>query len=338
LPLRKSIKKTATMGIFKATFTGTLEFGSVRTYETFMNILSPRIEVQYKNDIHIRPEIYFSEENQNIIVRKLIVNPCTDRSWKNTSALLELAGQYAVAGKIEAWYIDIEKDNRIKDYKLIEPCNDKKIVQDFKTGRKLARIPGREEEAITAYNNAINKFERHASAYEKRGFICYKLRRFDDAMTDFNKSISLYPSADAYFGRANVKLLKNDIQGALEDLESVFLSSVPLQTVYWQARRMKGECMHKLQQWEKAVFELKLVTNRVFSSTDPNYVYRKRSWLLYGECLVKLGNNSDAIRAFNSAKMIETPPGQEELVIPELTESAKPKAKPKKAGRMMSAA
>jgi tetratricopeptide (TPR) repeat protein len=205
---------------------------------------------------------------------------------------------YAVAGDLKAWVI---QDGKVIDQRTIEPDGDKSATQAFIEGRKMVKEKGMEEEAMNALNRAIDKFERHALAYERRGYVNYRLRNFDDAMYDFTKSIDINPNIpDAYWGRANTRVKKGDVPGALADLELAIAKSIPHQPVYWSARRLKGELHLGLSEFEKAIFELKLVTNRQFNEDDPNYKWQPNVLFNYGKALCEIGQYTDAVKVYNN--------------------------------------
>lgn len=57
-----------------------------------------------------------------------------------------------------------------------------------------------------------------AEAYSQRGFLYSERASSDAALADFSKSIKLFPSAGAYFGRALELEKKGDLPGALADV------------------------------------------------------------------------------------------------------------------------
>jgi tetratricopeptide (TPR) repeat protein len=127
---------------------------------------------------------------------------------------------------------------------------------------------------------------------------------FSDAALDFTKSIELFPTAEAFFGRGKVQMTMNNLEGAVGDLKSAIENSVPLQPIFWQARRVKGECHLRLKQYDKAIFELQFVSKRNFNAEDPNFKHRKRSWELYGEALLAAGQRANADKAFAEAMKV----------------------------------
>lgn len=287
---------------FKSIFSGHLAFGNQRSYEKVIKMFQHRVENYYRNDILIKEvEEVFNPENFSLNVPRLItMSP--KKTWKNTVNMLEYVAQFAIAGSVNAWMID---EGKLLGDVLIEPQSDKAAVQAFLNGRQLVQ-DGKEDEAMQALNRAIDKFERHALAYERRGYINYRLRNYKDAMYDFTKSIDINSrNPEAYLGRAKVKLQQDDLQGAIEDYTGGIKSSIPLQPIYWQMRRLKAEAHIQLKEFEKAIIELKFFTRRQFKPDNPNYVWRKKAYLDYGKALLEIGEFAESVKQLNNAVKIE---------------------------------
>lgn len=281
---------------FKTILSGCLEFGNQRSYDQVLKLFQHRTENYYRNDILLNPEEIFQEASYTLNLPRFITE-CPEKSWKNTLNLLGYVAQYAIAGEMKVWVI---QDGKLVHEQVIEPKGDKSAIQAFLKGRELVKESGMEEEAMKALNNAIEKFERHGKAYERRGYVNLKLRNYDDAMYDFSKSIDIHPdNPDAYWGRANVKIIKKDLRGAIDDLEKTTKTSIPHQPIYWSARRLKGELHLKLGEYKEAIFELKLVTNRPFKEDDPNFKWQINALYQYGKALFELGEYSEAVKAYN---------------------------------------
>ncbi len=283
--------------MYKTILSGCLEFGNQRSYEQVLKLYLHRTENYYRNDILLKAEEVFQEDSFILTIPRYITE-CSEKSWKNMLNMLEYVAGYAIAGDLKAWVI---QDGKIVEQRIIEPDGDKSATQAFLQGRLLVKESGMEEEAMNSLNRAIEKFERNALAYERRGYVNYRLRNYEDAMYDFSKSIDINPNMpDAYWGRANTKVKKNDIAGALADLEMAIARSIPHQSVYWSARRLKGELHLQLSDFQKAIFELKLVTNRHFTQDDPNYKWQKNVLFNYGKALYEIGQYGDAVKIYNS--------------------------------------
>ena len=291
------------MSTFKTIIAGRLEFGSERSYKKVIDLFQHRVENYYRNAVLLRDETIFDEEGFSITIPRLIINDAPEKSWKNTINLLKYLNDFAIAGNMRMWVI---QDRKLIEEVCIEPDSDKVAVQSFIKGRELVQVEGMEKEAMSALNRAIEKFARHALAYERRGYINFQLRNFDDALYDFTKSIDINPNnAEPYWGRANTKLKLGDLEGAVQDFEMVTSKSIAHQDIHWSGRRMKGECYLKLGNMEKAIFELKLFTNKVFKPSQSNYKYREYGLSLYGKALLESGDYSEAINVFNKSLKLE---------------------------------
>jgi len=289
--------------MFKTILSGCLEFGSQRSYDQVLKLFQHRTENYYRNDILLKAEEVFQEVSFSFSVPRFI-KECPEKSWKNTLNLLDYVAEYAIAGDLRAWVI---QDGIVIQERFIEPSGDKSATQAFLQGRELVKEKGMEEEAMESLNRAIDKFERHASAYERRGYVNFRLRNFDDALYDFTKSIDINPNVpEPFWGRANTKIKKQDLRGAIADLEQTISKSIPHQQIYWSARRLKGELHLQLGEFQKAIFELKLVTKRSFKEDDPNFKWQKNAMYNYGSALFEIGNYADAVQAFNQMMSYET--------------------------------
>ncbi len=287
---------------FKTILSGCLEFGSQRSYEQVLKLYQHRVENYYRNDILLNAEEVFQEESFILTVPRFI-KECPERSWKNTLNLLEYVAEYAIAGDLRAWVI---QEGKLVEQRVIEPSGDKSATQAFLQGREMVKEKGMEEEAMESLNRAIDKFERHALAYERRGYINFRLRNFDDALYDFTKSIDINSNIpEPFWGRANTKIKKQDFKGAITDLEQAISKSIPHQEIYWSARRLKGELHLQLGEFQKAIFELKMVTKRAFREDDPNFKWQKNAMYNYGRALFEIGQYAEAVQAFNQMMNFE---------------------------------
>ncbi len=289
--------------MFKTILSGNLEFGSSKSYEQVLKQFQHRTENYYRNDILLKAEDIFQDESFTLSIPRFI-KECPEKSWKNTLNLLEYIVEYAVSGGLRAWVI---QDGKLITQRFIEPSGDKTAIRAFVEGRNLIKEKGMEEEAKNALNRAIEKFERHAQAYERRGVVNFKLRNYEDALYDFSKSININSNnPDPYWGRAHVKIKKQDIPGAIADLEQAISKSIPHQPIYWSARRLKGELHLQQGEFQKAIFELKLVSSRRFDEEDTNYRWQKNVLYNYGKALFEIGQYAESVAVFNRMLNFET--------------------------------
>jgi tetratricopeptide (TPR) repeat protein len=270
--------------LFKIILSGHLEFGSDRTFELALNMFLQRAETYYKNDILLKPEEVFISEKSMLDVPRSIINTAAEKSWRNTVHLLDTIAQYAIAGNIGAWKLD---NGALVEHAFIEPKGDKSAVQSFLRGRELL-TQGQQSEAKDALSSAIEKYTRNALAYERRGYVNYKLGNVGDALYDFTKSIDIYPhSPDAYMGRAIVNLHQKNYAAAAADLD--------------------------LNEFAKAEFELKLVTNKTFKAEDSNAAWQPTAFYNYGRALYGIGKYKEAFQAASKARTLSQEPSADLL-------------------------
>lgn len=282
----------------KLIFKGRLEFGTQRTFDMVMRHWLTRIESYFKADILFKPEQVFLEEDFSLTVPQQTIMS-TEKNWRSTTALLQEVSQFAVAGNVQAWCLD---NGRLLASLNIEPDSDKVAVLEYRRGCDLVGKTGKEQEATEALSRAIEKYERHALAYERRGYVNYKLKNFNDALHDFSKSIRFNPNnPEPYYGCGKVKMLKNDWEGSALDFDQAVKRSLALQPLHWLARLKKGESLFHAKKYAEAAAELRLYLKRQFAEDDPNFVRRRRASYFLGKCLLELNDAPAAVEALDQA-------------------------------------
>ncbi len=283
---------------FKSIFQGNLQFGNARSYDKVVKMYDHRLENYYKNDIYFKAEDIFHPEDSSLHIPRTVAN-IPDKTWKNTVDLLQYVAQFAIAGNVGAW---MTEEGKIMRYAWIEPKGDKAVVQTFLKARKILEQDGNVEEARENLTKAIEIYNKHAQAYERRGYINYILKKYHDAERDFSKSIALDGSnAPAYYGRARIKMIREDWEAAIEDLSNAVKSSLALQDIHWTARRLKGECHMKIGQFKEAEFEFRFFNRRKFAKESANYPHRRAVLYNHGKVLLELEKYNEALEALEKA-------------------------------------
>lgn len=290
------------METYKVIFSGRLEFGNEKSFEKVSKMYQHRIENYYKKEIILNWEEVFDAESAALNIPRLITQG-SEKWWNNTINLLGYVSEFAVAGDLSAWMVN---NGTVMKHIVIEPKGDKAAVQSFIAGRELIQQKGKEEEAKLAFSNAIEKFSRHAKAYERRGYVNYVLGNYEDALYDYSKSLDINPNdAESYLGRGMVKMSQNKIEEAMADFELCCKNSMPLQSKYWQARRLKAECHVNQNDHEAAIKELNLFVNRVFDIEDANYRWKRYTWYLIGKAQLGLSEFKQAAESFGQALKLQ---------------------------------
>lgn len=283
---------------YKTIIQGRLEFGTQKSYDSVTKMFMQRLETYYKSDVFLKFEEIFKEEELSLEIPRY-VGQVSEKSFRGTSSLLDYCAQFAIAGSIRSWLIN---EGNILHYEIMEPRGDKRAVQSFVKGRDLVKIKGREKEAINALTKAIEKYDRHAQAYERRAKVNFIMKNYHDALRDYNKCIGIDPTIPtAYYGKAKIHMIKEEWDDAIINLEESIKKSIALQPVYWKSRKLKAECHIHLKQWDKAAFDLKLFSNRTFKETDANKFWKRWAFYHYGMVLIELEEYVDAIKALDKA-------------------------------------
>ena len=284
--------------LYKTIIQGTIEFGNEKSYNQAVKMFVLRAEKYYKSDIIFEIEEIFFPDSLSLSIPRF-VKVVYDKSYKNTATLLEYIVQFGISGELNVWQLD---EGKILDYRNLEPSSDKAAVQSYIKGKTLVEEKGKEDEAMIALNKAIEKYDRHAQAYERRARVNFILKKYHDAYRDYKKSLGYDPNnPHAYHGRAIVYALEEKYSEAIEDLSMAIKKSVALQSIHWKSRKLKGKIHLKLEELKEAEFELKLFTNRNFPKDNPNWMYKREGFFEYGLVLLGLEKFDAAVESFEKS-------------------------------------
>lgn len=292
------------MDELKFIFKGHLDFGNKRSLDNVLNMYDWKIDNHYKKDVQFIKEDIFDEEQFCLSFPRSFVLRGTKKNFGANSSLLQYLSEFAITGQLEMWMIE---ERQVIDYKLVEPQGDRAAISSYTKGKLLSVSEGKTEEALAALNSAIQKYEKHAQAYERRAYVSTMLKKYHDAIRDYTKSINIYAGApDPYYGRGLVHKIQENYQEAADDFDTSIKRSIPLQPIHWKSRRRKAECLMEIEKFSDASQELKFFTLRGFKEDNPNFKYRKKAFFDYGMCQYKLGNFKEAVDLFDKSFEIES--------------------------------
>jgi len=288
--------------LHKTIIQGKIEFGTEKSFEMAKKMYISRAENYYKNDVIFEPEEIFFKDSLSMSIPRF-VKQVYDKSFRNTAALLKYVVQFGISGEMNVWLLE---EGKILHFDHLEPDSDKVAVQNYIKGKSLVEEKGKEEEAIKALNKAIEKYDKHAQAYERRARVNFILKKEHDALRDYKKSLGLDPDNPyAHFGKAEVHISRKEIEEAIESLGMAIKKSVALQPIHWSSRRLKGKLHSQLKQYKEAEFELKLFCKRKFDESNPNFSWKREGYFEFGKVLLGLEDYAGAVSAFESSLDIE---------------------------------
>lgn len=285
------------MAEYKIIIAGQLEFGNERVFKQVFDQYVHRKENYYKDDILLKPEEFFREEELSMTVPRTVVTG-SERHWMNTLNLLKRVVDFSIAGSLNLWRLDA---GRMVDHHLLEPKQERTTVQIFNKGREMITQKVEEEKAKELMTKVVKRFARHAQAYEQRGLINLRLNNLDDAHYDYTKSLKINPSMpEAHYGRGIVYARRKDWEAAAEDFTAVTKNSIPYQAIYWLAQVALGDAYLKLNRPDDAlrVFNMFFKRKQRIASLDR---YDRRVSYEFGKLLTNAGRYDEAYKAFEAS-------------------------------------
>jgi hypothetical protein len=281
----------------KCIFRGKLELGNQRTFEKVKAHFQNRIETMYKSDIFYTLETEFKEDDFSITL-PVATMQLPEKSYRKSMDLLKELAQYSLAGRILGWAID---SGRIVSEDQIVPNNQKSSVITYLEGIQLSSKPGNEEKAIEALTESINVFERNPLAYDRRGFISYKMAKYNDAIVDFEKSIAIFnANPEPYYGLGRCYHVKEDWANMMQHMQTAMRVSIPRQSIHHTAKLYYAIAAFHLGDMVTAKTELEAFIARNFAEDDHN---EKKKFLAYKYLGKVQLQTEDPLRAFDSFNM-----------------------------------
>lgn len=285
------------MSEYKIIIAGQLEFGNERVFKQVYEQYLHRMEHYYKDDILLKPEGYFKEEELSLVVPRTVLLG-SERHWMNTLNLLQRVVDFSIAGSLNLWRLDA---GVMIDHHLLEPKSERTTVQIFNKGRELIEQTDQETKAKELMTKVVGRFARHAQAYERRGFINLKLENFEDALYDYNKSLKINPTMpEAHYGRGIIYARNKDWENAAADFEAVTKNSIPYQAIYWSAQVALGDAFMQLGRPNDAlrIYNMFFKRKQRIASLER---YDRRVNLAFAKLLAGANRLDEAYKAFEKA-------------------------------------
>ena len=228
-------------------------------------------------------------------IEEIEQNPKSSLEDKVRAKAYGLQGLGKITEAIERW-------QSIADF---AKGTDKGVAADawFSIGY-LYQKDSEDKKALSAYDKAILLKPDYAKAYNNRGVLKKRFRRFEDAIKDYNEAIRLDPDNVAgYYNRANARSSLNQHELAFEDYDK----AIELKPDYAKAYSSRGQAKLALNQYESALEDIE---KAIQIEPDLAYAYNNRARVKSAQ-----GDIKGAVLDFHIALELAEQQGEEELKV-----------------------
>jgi len=175
-------------------------------------------------------------------------------------------------------------------------CYDNAIEKDPKNklawmnkGAALLELM-KSDEAISCYDRVTELYPKSAEAWSRKGYALNGLDKFDDSIAAFDKAIEINPkSADAWNGKG----IALDNSGKRDEAIQAYDRAIAIRPKFIEAWNNKGWTLAGLGKKEEAIQAYDKAI--AIDSKDPS------SWNYKGNELVDLGKYDEAVKAYDRA-------------------------------------
>ena len=214
-------------------------------------------------------------------VRKIEQDPSTSVMNKAITEAYRLQRVGKIDEAIEKWHAIAIVTEDVDD--------DLAINVWFAIGH-LHQVEARAEQALSAYDRAIQLDPDNVTAYVNRGTVNIELGQYKEAVSDFDEAIRLNPSyADAYVNRGTVNIELGQYKEAVSDFDE----AIRLNPSYADAYVNRGTVNIELGQYRAAIADF----NRALLM-QPNDA---KAYINRGTVNIELGQYKEAVSDFDEA-------------------------------------
>lgn len=206
---------------------------------------------------------------------------------------------------------------------LVKAINYNNATEQFNRGKTLASLK-RYQQAIGAYQRAIELKPDYVEAWKNKGDVLYNMKKYQEALDAYDKAIQIKPDyVEAWNGRGIVLKESQQYEEAIASFEealkidssnvlawkekgdalmglpkyeaaiTAYERALEYQPDYWEAWYNRGWALHNLQRYEEAIksYEKALEFNTDFP----------QAWYNRGNSLLKINRQQEAIESYEQA-------------------------------------
>ena len=199
-----------------------------------------------KNDLLFKPADLFGEDPEAELT-DLVLNfersrhDAGDKTLANTERGLEVLLQFAIAGRVDLFYLDPSLG--VPDQVTLGVDSDKSTVQYYLSGR-LALEERSMAEAETHFTATLDSYAKHVWALDGRAEARLALDKVDEAHADWRAARELYPKLpNPHYGLARIAYRQRRFAETTDHLKAAMKNSIPHQAGYWIAALFQADVL-----------------------------------------------------------------------------------------------
>lgn len=157
--------------------------------------------------------------------------------------------------------------------------------------------------ALDMLNQAINLAPDNGYFYYKRAEVLNGMKRFEEALSDYSKSIEMAEDPNAYNSRGLIRFQLVDISGAIKDFDD----AIEKNAMYSEAYLNRGIAKAEQDSTQSAIDDFtKAIKNHRYEDTTQAKVLEAISYYERGRGFSKLGKYKEAIDDFNHSLLLDS--------------------------------
>ncbi len=234
---------------------GRLDFNSKRSVDNALLFHEKRLESHYKVEFPFDHLEFFDESGLSLQFPKYILET-TKKVAINIGKMFEFLAEYATSGRMDVVLVCGGVD--VEHFK-IEPDNDRVSVRTFTQARDAFKASDLDL-ALELAQKVIKKNPNNTNAKVLVGRTLHRMGREEEALTQINEAINEGSfEAPAFLTRARLLLDKGEVENAILDCQKAISFSVPSMPFFFTIKNLKAEAHEQLGQIDLAIKELKFV-------------------------------------------------------------------------------
>jgi tetratricopeptide (TPR) repeat protein len=201
----------------------------------------------------------------------------------------DVSSKKQLINKGNALYLQGKYEEAIQAYDIAIELDPKYAEAWYNKGNAL-RNQGRYNEAIQAYNTTIEINSRHAGAWNNKGLALKNQGKYEEAIQAYDIAIQLDPK---YTGAWNNKGNALYLQGKCEEAIQAYDIAIQLDPKSTEAWDNKGNALYSQSKYSGAIEAYDIAIE-----LDPKYA---KAWYNKGNALYSQGRYEEAIQAYDIA-------------------------------------